>query len=133
MARRLYVTPGQHISLGQVVELNKRFLYAYQKFKDEPRVQQLKGKVLKYNRLVHDLGLRDHQVSVHAVFHLQPGCSTDLCLGSWSQERQLEDIWPALLSSFGAHSMDNVRIAGRDSQRAGLLDRLHHVRKESQR
>ncbi|GJE95109.1 glycerol-3-phosphate O-acyltransferase [Phanerochaete sordida] len=61
-ARRLYVTPGQHLTLGQVVELNKRFLEAYVMFKDEPRVQQLREDVLKYNRLLRDLGLRDHQV-----------------------------------------------------------------------
>jgi len=61
-ARRLYKSPGQHLSLGQVVELNKRFIEGYRHFKDEPRVQALKEKVLKYNRLVRDLGLRDHQV-----------------------------------------------------------------------
>ncbi|KAI5124541.1 hypothetical protein M0805_003063 [Coniferiporia weirii] len=61
-ARRLYGTPGQHLTLGQVVELNKRFLEAYQHFKDEPRVQKLKENVFKYNRAVRDLGLRDHQV-----------------------------------------------------------------------
>ncbi|KAI6167051.1 glycerol-3-phosphate O-acyltransferase [Pisolithus thermaeus] len=51
-ARRLYKTPGQHPTLGQVVELNRH----------EPRVQKLKADVLKYNRLLRDLGLRDHQV-----------------------------------------------------------------------
>ncbi|KAI0031836.1 glycerol-3-phosphate O-acyltransferase [Vararia minispora EC-137] len=61
-ARRLYKSPGQNLSLGQVVELNKRFLQGYTHFKGEPRVAALKGKVLKYNRLVRDLGLRDHQV-----------------------------------------------------------------------
>jgi glycerol-3-phosphate O-acyltransferase / dihydroxyacetone phosphate acyltransferase len=61
-ARRLYKSPGQHLSLGQVVELNKRFIEGYIHFKDEPRVAALKEKVLKYNRLVRDLGLRDHQV-----------------------------------------------------------------------
>jgi glycerol-3-phosphate O-acyltransferase / dihydroxyacetone phosphate acyltransferase len=61
-ARRLYNTPGQHLSLGQVVELNKRFLEGYMHFKDEPQIQALREKVLKYNRLVRDLGLRDHQV-----------------------------------------------------------------------
>ena len=65
-ARRLYVTPGQHLTLGQVVELNKRFLKAYLQLKDEPRVQRLCRDVLKYNRLLRDLGLRDHQVrTVH--------------------------------------------------------------------
>ncbi|KAI0091747.1 glycerol-3-phosphate O-acyltransferase [Irpex rosettiformis] len=62
VARRLYVTPGQHLTIGQVVEISKRLLIAYDQFKDEPRVQQLKQKVLKYNRLCIDLGLRDHQV-----------------------------------------------------------------------
>ncbi|TFY74185.1 hypothetical protein EWM64_g9828, partial [Hericium alpestre] len=61
-ARRLYKSPGQYLTLGQVVELNKRFLAAYNQFKDEPRVQALRTNVLKYNRLVRDLGLRDHQV-----------------------------------------------------------------------
>ncbi|KAG8217488.1 glycerol-3-phosphate O-acyltransferase [Butyriboletus roseoflavus] len=60
--RRLYKTPGQHLTLGQVVELNRRFLEGYTHFKDEPRVQKLRSDVLKYNRLLRDLGLRDHQV-----------------------------------------------------------------------
>jgi glycerol-3-phosphate O-acyltransferase / dihydroxyacetone phosphate acyltransferase len=51
------------LSLGQVVELNKRFITGYLHFKDEPRIQQLRDNVMKYNRLVRDLGLRDHQVS----------------------------------------------------------------------
>ncbi|EJF65776.1 glycerol-3-phosphate O-acyltransferase [Dichomitus squalens] len=61
-ARRLYKTPGQHLTLGQVVELNKRFLQGYLHFKDEPKVQKLRDDVLRYNRLLRDLGLRDHQV-----------------------------------------------------------------------
>ncbi|EPQ58150.1 hypothetical protein GLOTRDRAFT_98821 [Gloeophyllum trabeum ATCC 11539] len=61
-ARRLYNTPGQHLTLGQVVELNRRFVEGYLHFKDEPRIQKLREDVLKYNRLLRDLGLRDHQV-----------------------------------------------------------------------
>ncbi|KAH8112748.1 glycerol-3-phosphate O-acyltransferase [Phellopilus nigrolimitatus] len=61
-ARRLYETSGQHPTLSQVVELNRRFLEAYQHFQNEPRVQKLKQDVFKYNRAVRDLGLRDHQV-----------------------------------------------------------------------
>ncbi|PFH54384.1 hypothetical protein AMATHDRAFT_135688 [Amanita thiersii Skay4041] len=60
--RRLYKTPSQHLTLGQVVELNRRLLEGYSHFKDEPRVQNLRTDVLKYNRRVRDLGLRDHQV-----------------------------------------------------------------------
>ncbi|KAJ3987301.1 glycerol-3-phosphate O-acyltransferase [Lentinula detonsa] len=61
-ARRLYKTPAQHLTLGQVVELNRRLLEGYTHFKDEPRIQKLRQDVLKYNRLLRDLGLRDHQV-----------------------------------------------------------------------
>ncbi|KAJ7206333.1 hypothetical protein GGX14DRAFT_457607 [Mycena pura] len=62
-ARRLYKTPGQHLTLGQIVALNRRLLEAYEHFKDEIRIQKLKNDVLKYRRLVRDMGLRDHQVS----------------------------------------------------------------------
>ncbi|KAK7014890.1 hypothetical protein R3P38DRAFT_2998217 [Favolaschia claudopus] len=61
-ARRLYKTPGQHLTLGQTVELNRRLLEGYIHFKDEPQVQKVGKDVLKYNRLLRDLGLRDHQV-----------------------------------------------------------------------
>lgn len=61
-ARRLYETPGQHLTLGQVVELNRRFLEGYLHFKDEPKVRKLRADVLWYNRRLQDLGLRDHQV-----------------------------------------------------------------------
>jgi glycerol-3-phosphate O-acyltransferase/dihydroxyacetone phosphate acyltransferase len=69
--RRLYKTPGQHLTLGQVVELNRRLLEGYIHFKDEPRVQRLREDVLKYNRLVRDLGLRDHQVRFGVLTKLQ--------------------------------------------------------------
>ncbi|KAE8209006.1 hypothetical protein CF327_g6956 [Tilletia walkeri] len=60
--RRLYTPSGTHASLGQVVELNRRFIMGYNKFKDEPRVGALKEDVLKYNRMLSAYGLRDHQV-----------------------------------------------------------------------
>jgi glycerol-3-phosphate O-acyltransferase/dihydroxyacetone phosphate acyltransferase len=65
--RRLFKTPAQHLTLGQVVELNRRLLEGYIHFKDEPRVQKLRTDVLKYNRLLRDLGLRDHQVRSYAL------------------------------------------------------------------
>ncbi|PBK84700.1 hypothetical protein ARMGADRAFT_1132289 [Armillaria gallica] len=46
-----------------VVKLNRQLLEGYTHFKDEPRVVKLRKDVLKYNRLLRDLGLRDHQVS----------------------------------------------------------------------
>lgn len=61
------------------MELNRRFLEGYTTFKDEPRVQKLRADVLKYNRLIRDLGIRDHQVRpvifnrrMHSLFHKVP-------------------------------------------------------------
>ncbi|KAJ3993163.1 glycerol-3-phosphate O-acyltransferase [Lentinula boryana] len=60
--RRLYKTPAQHLTLGQVVGLNRRLLSGYTHFKDDPRIKKLRTDVLKYNRSLRDLGIRDHQV-----------------------------------------------------------------------
>ncbi len=60
--RRLYKAPGQHLSLGQVVELNKRFMEAYLVYQHEPRIVELRRKIIAYNRQLRNLGLRDHQV-----------------------------------------------------------------------
>ena len=62
--RRLYRPPGQQLSLGAVVELNRRFITGYLKYKDEPKVQKLKYQVLAYNHLLRLMGMRDHQVSL---------------------------------------------------------------------
>ncbi|EJT98296.1 hypothetical protein DACRYDRAFT_118608 [Dacryopinax primogenitus] len=61
-SRRLYNTPGQHLTLSQVVQLNRRFIEGYLHFQDEPRIQALKQRVIAYNEQLHALGLRDHQV-----------------------------------------------------------------------
>ncbi|CAH7666101.1 hypothetical protein PPACK8108_LOCUS422 [Phakopsora pachyrhizi] len=61
-ARRLYRPPDRHVSLATVVELNKRFITGYLRYKDEPRVQALKEKTLEYNKALSYLGLKDHQV-----------------------------------------------------------------------
>lgn len=82
--RRLYQPPAQHLTLGQVVELNRRLLEGYELVKDEPRVQKLRTDVLAYNRLLRDLGLRDHQVvsprfsyeSDHSTVHFQVARAT---------------------------------------------------------
>lgn len=60
--RRLYKAPGQYLTLGQTVELNKRFIEGYLHYQDEPRVIALREHIIKYNRKLRDLGLRDHQV-----------------------------------------------------------------------
>ncbi|ODO07219.1 glycerol-3-phosphate O-acyltransferase/dihydroxyacetone phosphate acyltransferase [Cryptococcus wingfieldii CBS 7118] len=61
-ARRLYRIPGQHLTLGQVVELSKRMMEGYLVYKDEPKIIDLRQKVLAYNRLLRDMGIADHQV-----------------------------------------------------------------------
>ncbi|GAA5904898.1 uncharacterized protein JCM6883_004903 [Sporobolomyces salmoneus] len=61
-ARRLYRPPGQHLTLGQIVELNKRFIVGYEVYKDEPRVKELERKVKEYNTLLRYMGLKDHQI-----------------------------------------------------------------------
>ncbi len=60
--RRLYRAPGQSVSLGQTVELNRRFIMGYLHFKDEPRVVKLREEILRYNKRLRYAGLRDHQV-----------------------------------------------------------------------
>ncbi|KAM0792271.1 hypothetical protein ACM66B_004963 [Microbotryomycetes sp. NB124-2] len=60
--RRLYRPPGQHLTLGQIVELNKRFIAGYEAYKDEPRVIDLSKRVKEYNTKLRYLGLKDHQV-----------------------------------------------------------------------
>lgn len=99
-ARRLYKTPGQHLTLGQVVELNKRFLQGYLHFKDEPKVQKLREDVLKYNRLLRDLGLRDHQVG--AVLTALKGNTIHRCshTGPEGTEGDVEDLRSAFISSY---------------------------------
>ncbi|KNZ44127.1 hypothetical protein VP01_949g4 [Puccinia sorghi] len=61
-ARRLYRPPDRHVSLSTVVELNKRFITGYLRYKDEPKVMALKSKTLEYNKSISYLGLKDHQV-----------------------------------------------------------------------
>ncbi|KAL8291488.1 hypothetical protein RQP46_002466 [Phenoliferia psychrophenolica] len=60
--RRLYRPPGQHLTLGQIVELNKRFIAGYEVYKDEPRLKALMVRVGEYNTLLRHMGLKDHQI-----------------------------------------------------------------------
>lgn len=60
--RRLYRPPGQHLTLGQIVELNKRFIAGYEVYKDEPKLKELSLRVKEYNTLLRYMGLKDHQV-----------------------------------------------------------------------
>lgn len=67
-ARRLYRpvalknNANGHLPLPLVVEMNRRLLIGYSKYKDDPRIKHLKAMVLHYNSKLYALGLRDHQV-----------------------------------------------------------------------
>lgn len=59
--QRLY-RPSRKIPLSLTVQFTRRFVQAYAVFKDNERVIELKKEVLEYNKQLHSLGLRDHQV-----------------------------------------------------------------------
>lgn len=61
-ARRLYQPIRGKISLPTVVEINRRLLLGYSKYKDDPRIIHLQQMVSKYNKALDSLGLKDHQV-----------------------------------------------------------------------
>jgi glycerol-3-phosphate O-acyltransferase/dihydroxyacetone phosphate acyltransferase len=62
--RRLYNSKGTKLPLPRVVELNRRLVQGYERYKDDPRIIELKKEVTIYNRKLRALGLRDHQVQV---------------------------------------------------------------------
>lgn len=129
--RRLYKTPGQYLTLGQVVELNRRLLEGYVHFKDEPRVEKLRADVLKYNRRVRDLGLRDHQVSTTSYWHRK--CKAHLCSGSKSTKSWLENSGPINISYMPFTFLDNTCSPGYDPQFSYSYLGLHYLEEESQR
>lgn len=65
-ARRLfqtYETNSKHkFSLPLVVEINRRLLVGYSKYKDDERIINLKDMVAQYNKILKSYGLKDHQV-----------------------------------------------------------------------
>jgi glycerol-3-phosphate O-acyltransferase/dihydroxyacetone phosphate acyltransferase len=66
--RRLYNSKGTKLPLPRVVELNRRLVQGYERYKDDPRIIELKKEVTVYNRKLRALGLRDHQVQ-YAKMH----------------------------------------------------------------
>lgn len=44
------------------MELNRRLVQGYERYKDDPRIKELKTEVTTYNGKLRALGLRDHQV-----------------------------------------------------------------------
>ncbi|KAI9693596.1 MAG: hypothetical protein M1822_002867 [Bathelium mastoideum] len=60
--RRLYNPKHKKLPLPMVVELNRRLVKGYAKYKDDPRIVNLKKSVLAYNKQLIQLNVRDHQV-----------------------------------------------------------------------
>ncbi|KAK5963035.1 bifunctional glycerol-3-phosphate/glycerone-phosphate O-acyltransferase GPT2 PWA37_004734 [Arxiozyma heterogenica] len=64
-ARRLfqsYEIPEHRLSLPLIVEINRRLLVGYSKYKEDPRIIKLKEMVTAYNDILYSYGLKDHQV-----------------------------------------------------------------------
>lgn len=61
-ARRLYRSPVRKNKISQVVKFNRLLVEGYLHFKDDPRVVQLRAKILSYNERLRQFGIRDHQV-----------------------------------------------------------------------
>ncbi|KAH0038007.1 glycerol-3-phosphate O-acyltransferase, partial [Aureobasidium melanogenum] len=60
--RRLYRPTRMKIPLTMVVELNRRLLEGYTKFKEEPSVQHLIKAIKAYKGRLAAIGIKDHQV-----------------------------------------------------------------------
>lgn len=62
-ARRLYTAANrEQIPLPLVVEMNRRLMKGYQKYKNRPDVAHLRDNVYNYNKLLMAMSLHDHQV-----------------------------------------------------------------------
>jgi hypothetical protein len=125
----LYQPPGLHLTLSQVVELNRRFLHGYSVFKDEPRLQALLRNVLKYNRHLQDLGLWDHQVSLTTRFRLDLGLIPTK--GAKSPKGKLEDAWLVVIPCWVVEHLEHFRFAWCDLERTDLLNCFYLIKKES--
>lgn len=131
--RRLYVPPGQHLPLGQVVDLDKRLLVWYEKFGDEPRVRQLREHVGKYHRLVRDIGLKDYHVR-HVA-----GCSRFSSnhpynhIGPTRREVVLENPSPPTISTLSGARLHSFS-SSRHNFECSFLDSLeYNTEKEGKR
>ncbi|KAG9386791.1 CTR1 suppressor protein [Pyrenophora tritici-repentis] len=60
--RRLYNSKGTKLPLPRIVELNRRLVQGYERYKDDPRIVELKKEVIAYNGKLKALGVRDHQL-----------------------------------------------------------------------
>lgn len=62
-ARRLYAKNfAHHLPLPLIIEMNRRLVLGYKTFSHEPKIQELKSKILIYNEKLRQLYLPDHHV-----------------------------------------------------------------------
>lgn len=61
-ARRLY-NSGRKLPLPMVVELNRKLAIGFSKYKDDPRIVDLMDNLRDYNKQLHYLNIKDHQLS----------------------------------------------------------------------
>lgn len=61
--RRLYNPKGKRLPLPWVIELNRRLIKGYEKYKDDARIIELKKSILAYNKRLFAVGIRDHQLA----------------------------------------------------------------------
>ena len=61
-ARRLYNT-GRKLPLPMVVELNRKLAIGFSKYKDDPRIVDLMDNLRDYNKQLHYLNIKDHQLA----------------------------------------------------------------------
>ncbi|CAJ0630886.1 8670_t:CDS:10 [Entrophospora sp. SA101] len=61
--RRLYKPAHRRLPISGIVELNRRFIYGYEHFKNDPRVEQMRKEIMSYDKLLKYHGLKDHQVN----------------------------------------------------------------------
>lgn len=61
--RRLYLgNMNNRMPLKVVIDMNRRLVQGYEKFKDDERIINLKKKVLEYNEELNNLNIADHMV-----------------------------------------------------------------------
>lgn len=117
--------------MGQVVELNKRFLEGYLQLKDEPKIQDLRNKVLKYNRLLRDLGLRDHQVRLPlSTFRVFSKVNENL--GSTSHQGRVEDFRAVAVPNFTSPGLVDPGSSGSYPQWTDIYFGIHNFSYKSQ-
>ncbi|KAI1116452.1 acyltransferase [Nemania sp. NC0429] len=61
-ARRLY-NSGKKLPLPMVVELNRKLAIGFSKYKEDPRIVALMDNLRDYNKQLHYLNIKDHQLS----------------------------------------------------------------------